>query len=290
VLAGYEHLAVEVVSAKPIAGVDRPFLQATEHIKKMRGDSQSHLMKADDNNYYVVKFQGNPQGTRILVNDYLGSCLAREIGLSAPPVAVIEVDGSVIEHSTDLTFVDSQSRHTQCQPGLHFGSKYVGNRLKDFVIDYLPEPMTPILRNTAEFAGVLAFDKWTCNADGRQVIYSKTRHQKKLSANFIDQGYCFNAIDWSFPDSPLRGAFIRNEVYIPITGWDNFEPWLSRIEAMEESTIAAYAEAIPPEWYDNDHSALEKLVHMLYTRRRMVRRLIDEFRKSSRQPFANWRE
>jgi len=29
-------------------------------------------MLADDGNKYVVKFQGNPQNTRVLANEYLG--------------------------------------------------------------------------------------------------------------------------------------------------------------------------------------------------------------------------
>ena len=34
----------------------------------MRGGAQSHLMRCDDGNYYVVKFQNNPQHRRVLVN------------------------------------------------------------------------------------------------------------------------------------------------------------------------------------------------------------------------------
>ena len=47
---------------------------------------------------------------------------------------------------------------------------------------------------------------------------------------FIDQGYCFNAGEWDFPDSALRGVFARNFVYQHVCGWESFEPWLSRIE------------------------------------------------------------
>lgn len=33
---------------------------AIEHIRRMRGGAQSHLMRCEDENYYVVKFQNNP--------------------------------------------------------------------------------------------------------------------------------------------------------------------------------------------------------------------------------------
>jgi len=81
-----------------------------------------------------------------------------------------------------------------------------------------------------EFGGLLAFDKWTGNADGRQVVFHKNLHQRKLEAAFIDFGHCFNASEWSFPDAPLRGVYGLNDVYKRIESWDDFDPWLSRIE------------------------------------------------------------
>jgi hypothetical protein len=79
-------------------------------------------------------------------------------------------------------------------------------------------------------------------------------------------------------------------VYAAVTGWKSFEPWLSAIEALDASTIGNIASAIPPEWYDGDWDALEKLVDSLARRRTRVRELITEFRHSSRQPFPNWQD
>ena len=69
---------------------------AMEHIRRMRGGAQSHLMRCEDENYYVVKFQNNPQGTRILANELLGTRLAARIGLPVAPVAVVEVRPEMI--------------------------------------------------------------------------------------------------------------------------------------------------------------------------------------------------
>ncbi|MGH9781379.1 MAG: HipA family kinase, partial [Candidatus Acidiferrales bacterium] len=60
---------------------------AIEYIRRMRGGAQSHLMRCEDENYYVVKFQNNPQGTRILANELLGTRLAARIGLPVPGAA-----------------------------------------------------------------------------------------------------------------------------------------------------------------------------------------------------------
>jgi hypothetical protein len=137
---------------------------------------------------------------------------------------------------------------------------------------------------------MLAIDKWTCNANGRQATFWRKPRERKYTVTFIDQGYCFNAGDWSFPDAPLRGVYARNEVYAGVTGWESFEPWLSRIEALEAERIFEAAGMIPPEWYEGQWDELERLVNSLVERRGRVRELIEAFRKSSRQPFVNWRE
>ena len=44
----------------------------------------------------------------------------------------------------------------------------------------------------------------------------------------IDQGFCFNAGEWNFPDAPLRGLYARHRVYESVRGIESFEPWLAR--------------------------------------------------------------
>ena len=156
------------------------------------------------------------------------------------------------------------------------------------VVDYLPEQQLHEVRNLAEFAGMLAVDKWTGNCNGRQAVFSRKARERKYAATFIDQGYCFNAGDWTFPDSPLRGVFQRNSVYAGVTGWRSFEPWLSRIEQMPPEKLWAIAEAVPPEWYGGDLTEIERLMETLLKRRGRVRELIASFRDSDREPFPNW--
>src|SRR5947208_8265559 len=100
------------------------------------------------------------------------------------------------------------------------------------------------IKNMKEFAGILAFDKWTGNADGRQVVFHRKRSQRKYTAAFIDFGNCFNAGEWSFPDSPLRRAYARQEVYAHIASWVDFEPWLSRTERCSKAILQSIARDI----------------------------------------------
>ncbi|MFZ1136351.1 MAG: phosphatidylinositol kinase, partial [Candidatus Korobacteraceae bacterium] len=56
-----------------------------------------------------------------------------------------------------------------------------------------------------------------------------------------------------------------------------------------ESSVWPLAEEIPPEWYGSEAGELEKLLCKLLERRARVRELTESFRKSSRNPFPNWR-
>ncbi len=260
---------------------------AVQQIRRMRGGAQGHLMLGDDGNAYVVKFQNNPQHLRVLVNELLATKLAAEIGLNVPACDVVEVTPWLVENTAELD-LDFGPRRERCKPGLSFGSRLVGGLMPGHVVDYLPEEQLVEVRNLEEFGGILAFDKWTCNTNGRQAVFSRKRREKKYTATFIDYGYCFNAGAWDFKDAPLRGVFARNTVYRGIIGWQSFEPWLSRIETLAAETIWKIAETVPPEWYDGDLESLEVVVEHLVRRRARVRELIDGFRESSRLPFPNW--
>jgi hypothetical protein len=74
-----------------------------------------------------------------------------------------------------------------------------------------------------------------------------------------------------------------------VTGWDAFEPALTKAEQAEPLDLWRCADPIPPEWYGRDFSALQQLVETLHQQRLKLRDLITAFRDSSRQPFPNWK-
>jgi hypothetical protein len=245
-------------------------------------------MRCSDNHFYIVKFQNNPQHVRVLANEFLATRLAERIGLPVPEIAVVEVGKWLIAREAGLHI---QLAHTtiRCEPGLQFGSRYVVDPVQGQVLDYMPVEMLDRVRNIETFAGMLAIDKWTGNTDGRQAAFWRYSRERKYTVSFIDQGYCFNAGEWTFSNWPLRGVYARNEVYAGVQGWQSFEPWLSRIEQMEENVISRIAQGIPPEWYGGDWGAMERLITDLIVRREAVRGLIESFRASARRPFPAWR-
>lgn len=277
-------------------------LQAIEQIRRMRGGAQSHLLRCSDGHYYVVKFQNNPQHRRILVNEMLGTRLASRLGLPTAPVRVVNVPQELIRLTEELCIEAPRSR-IPCTPGLQFGSRYPGDPRHMALHDFLPDEKLRDVENLHDFAGMLVFDKWTCNTNGRQtVFFEMKRDGQGLSPGagggaattyqtvMIDQGFCFNAGEWNFPDAPLRGLYARNRVYEGVIGMESFAPWLERMEKkITERVLAELGEEIPPEWYDDDYDALVRLLEQVYRRKERVPELLLAAQQSNRQPFAAWR-
>jgi hypothetical protein len=263
-------------------------IYAVEEIRRMRGGSQSHLMRCSDGNYYVVKFQNNPQGTRILVNELLGTMLAELMGLPTAAVAIVQVSEELIRLTPELCMEMPRAR-IPCQPGLQFGSRYLADPHQVTLMEGLTDKELLTVKNINQFVGMLVFDKWTCNTDGRQVIFGHSDATVNYQAWMVDQGFCFNAGEWNFPDAPRRSLYFRPTVYEQVRGMESFEPWLDTLESeIGAPLLSAIAESIPPEWYDFDSASVYGLLEQLYYRRNRIRDLLVSACKSSPSTFPNW--
>jgi hypothetical protein len=283
-------------------------LRALEQIRRMRGGAQAHLMRCSDGHYYVVKFQNNPQHRRVLVNELLGTKLAARLGLPTPPAEVVEVSEELIRLTPELAVETARTR-IPCTPGPQFASRYPGDPRELTLHDFLPDAQLRALDNLHDFAGMLVFDKWTCNTNGRQTVFfhemretsqgslglagsavnREAEQQAGYRALMIDQGFCFNAGEWNFPDAPLRGLYARNGVYEGVTGMESFAPWLERLEKrITERVLDEISREIPPAWYDDDYDALLRLLEQTFRRRTLVPELLLSARNSNRQPFPYW--
>ena len=79
-----------------------PPLYAEQHIRRMRGGAQAHLMRASDGAFYVVKFQNNPQSPRVLANEMIATQVGLRLGLPLPRVEPIEVPDWLIQNTSEL--------------------------------------------------------------------------------------------------------------------------------------------------------------------------------------------
>jgi len=275
-----------------------PVVTVTQVVRKMRGGSQAHLIRADDDRYYVVKFLNNPQHRRILINEFLSSALLQHLGLTTPPAVLVNVGSDFLQEHPEL-YIQRQSCRTQPTAGLHFGSTYPGSISKTVVYDFLPDVLLPDLVNVHQFCGALAFDKWTANVDARQAIFIRdaTSHWQVptdywscagFRAVFIDNGGAFGSDRWCFPDSPRYGPYFRSAVYQRVRTWAAFEPWVERVQGVSESLFETLLKQMPETWLGEDRQTLQALLERLMARRVRVPDLLRHTLNNRPDSFPAW--
>lgn len=215
-------------------------LVLTKHIRTLRGGSQPHLMQAADGNLYVVKFQGNPQGTSVLANEMLASRLASNLGLPVPKTVIVELPSKLSEE----LYFDTPIGHQPIHPGLHLGSQLVLNCLEGRTYDFLPQSYWQFVKNPRDFTGIQLFDLWTCNRDTRQFVFWKYSRETEYTVTFIDNGHCFGGAEWSFSPLLLPNCTLAK----PATA-DAWLSWADRIATFPISRSENFETSlIPSEW------------------------------------------
>jgi hypothetical protein len=267
---------------------------AVEYVRRMRGGSQAHLLRCSDGEYYVVKFQNNPQGTRILANELLAAVLANRLGLPISGSAIVDVTELLTKHADDLTIQIGRG-NVSCSPGSCFGSRLpsevgpYGIRVPVAIQSFLPDCPPHRIINNAEFVPMLVFDKWTGNSDCRQVMFTRANSADDYSLTMIDNGYCFNGIEWNFPNLPKGGLSPCPSAYETVRGIDAFETSIQILENGAGIQLLDHlADELPPEWYQRDAKALRCLLDDLNRRRHHVRALLYTSRSELPQCFPNW--
>jgi hypothetical protein len=269
-------------------------LTACQHIRKMRGGAQSHLLEADDGNYYIVKFQNNPQHRRILVNELVSAVFLKYLKIPRPEPAFIRLTPEFLAQNPDV-YIHLGTQHVPVQPGWHFGSQYPGDPATVAVYDFVPDALLGGAGNLEDFRAILVFDKWMANADGRQCVFFRALVKdwqemvaKKFVALMIDHGFVFNGPNWEFAESPLQGLYPRSLVYEPVRSLDDFQPWLDQVVHFPEEEVDKAYRQVPPEWLEGDEDQFEQLLERLLRRRERVPELISETRRARSNPFPNW--
>jgi len=272
---------------------------ARRFIRKMRGGAQSHLLEADDGNYYVVKFQNNPQHRRILVNESIAGSILSHLQISSPETTMVRISQAFLAANPDV-YIQTGTRHVSIEEGWHFGSRHPGDPNLLAIYDFIPDALLSQVANSREFLAILVFDRWVSNADGRQAVFFRALLKDWLAtpgipprklgfvAMMIDHGFAFNGPHWDLPDSAITGLYPRRLVYEKVRSLEDFEPWLTRVANFPDEVLDRAMRQIPPEWIGEDEEQLERLLERLLKRRKRIRELIEECRLAPGNPFPNW--
>ena len=233
-------------------------------VRRMRGGSQSFTVLGDDGQFYVAKFQGNPQGTRTLVNEWIGSNLLTRLGITTPKVRILRlldrVDGE------DLFFSTPDGRR-KIFAGLHLGSLCPVNPDRVAIYDLLPATVIEkLLVNGSDFAKAYIFDCWAGHADRRQAIFFRNPNRKGFVAGVIDNGMLFGGRHWKLFTAPAVCLYCDRTVYRAL---DLRRLALDTIEVIRSWTLSDIDEivtAIPDEWFEGDKDAFWRMAEKLIAR------------------------
>src|SRR5882672_10601295 len=125
--SGYEQKGISVVDC-------------VKHVRRMRGGSRADLMRGADGRHYVVKRLNNPQGRRILANEYVSNVFLKLLQIDTPPVVAVTIPTAQLNGAS---------------PQMHFGSQHPGSPDSLAIHDYLPDALLANLANRHDFCGAL---------------------------------------------------------------------------------------------------------------------------------------
>jgi hypothetical protein len=156
------------------------------------GGSRAQLLLCDDNHYYVVKFMGNPQGTRILANEYVVAKIAEFLAAPTPTVQLVEVEDFMVKNLNS-----SLKPPPAFVSGTQFGSSYLGSSSTQ-VYPSNPE----LMRKTANLEGwpaIVVLDSLVQNGDRKNehVLITLDNQTGKSKLWSVDHGHCLGvAAGW----------------------------------------------------------------------------------------------
>jgi hypothetical protein len=257
------------------------FVTAVEHIRRMRGGSQAHLMRCSDGHFYVVKFRNNPQSPRVLTNEYIAGRLAKLLHLPCRDFCFVDVREDLVRLTPDLSIQWHRGDYP-VTTGLAFGSQFPSwlnskKRILFPVLELRSALGLGRVANLYDLVGMLVFDKWTCNTDNRQIgcLEEPLTLSRTFQMFMMDNGFCFGAHDWSFTDLPRYGLYFDKSIYSRTQDSRSLHPWLERLETNVTSIeLHKIADELPESWVKDDREDLLKMLTRLYERKKTVASLV----------------
>lgn len=130
-------------------------LTATRYVTPLReGGSLPAVVEADDGELYVMKFVGAGQGPKVLIAEIVAGEIARTLGLRAPELVLLELNGALARNERDQEISDL----LRASIGLNLGMRFLPGA---FAFNPMLEPyVTPELASA-----IVWFDAYVTNVD-----------------------------------------------------------------------------------------------------------------------------
>lgn len=250
-----------------------PAVVAAAVLRKMRGGSQSVLLRASDGTLYVVKMMGNPQGPNVLANEAFGNELARYLGLPVPSWRPISLSDNFLDQNR-LCWFESATGPIRPPAGLHFASLALGQNSSAMADEVVPGQWLSRAGNRADFVAMLVMDLWANHTDNRQAIFLQSADTGLTTAVFIDNGHLFGGPYGQ--EQQRRGAALSldRRVYGGPSLKKTLRRWLLRVRSIDDGVLLGLARCIPREWMSEEYLSL--VLSQLRTRQIALSQLLEE--------------
>jgi hypothetical protein len=278
-------LCLLTISRKKGALVDQldiPIVRAEKIIQPLSsGSSRPLLLRLEDGRVAHAKFQHNPQSTRSLCYDLLGTRLGHQLGCPVPEVVLLDIPRHAIQHMPYLT-------KYRWRPGLQFATLYY----------HQSHPVTKheiqSLVNLADLPLSALFEAWLFNHD---VKFSHILCVSGPAPRFIliDHGFILGgpfrspASLWrSRKEFPLPKPLTVMALGVPVRF--DFTEALDRLVSLPESTIESALAHTPREWGLKSAEQQAILAFLVYRQQKLkhVAEHLQQVWNARKPPDAPW--
>lgn len=217
------------------------------------GVTKPFVLLCDDGNQYYTKFKQNPEGTRVLANEYVCAKLADQLKLPLANPTLINVDKDFID-----LYGKTISDHIECEEelskGLHFGTKKIN---KAFQISNAK--MIESATNIQVIPEIILFDQLVCNTDrdcnGGNLIFD----QSNMQIVVIDHSHVFEiGTLWDATQLNIRigskfepftqNGYIFRKLVPFVRGYNPFDPIMGKMSGISNEFLWHIINEIPDEW------------------------------------------
>ncbi len=247
-------------------------LLATEYIEPLReGGSLPAIVKADDDQIYVMKFVGAGQGVKALIAELISGEIGRELGFNVPEIVLLELDPAIGQAEPDAEIQDL----LKASAGINLGMKFLSHATT-FNLLAIPHP-------SPEFASRLVwFDAFITNVDRTPRNVNMLIHKEDIW--LIDHGASLNFHhNWQdpFKQSETPFPFIKNHVLLPLA--DKIQNLNGQFMGrLNHTFFEAVVAQIPDEWlppenkFDSSRSLRQAYVDYLVHRMEVSQIFVEE--------------
>lgn len=208
---------------------------------------------SEDDRTIVVKFAGNPQGPRVLPNEFIGHRLAEHLGLPCPPSGVVHVPAEALGTAGCL-IVPFEGDEFVMESGAHFFSTFLAPA------DVLHSGRLggSLFQNIDALAGMAVLDLLINNFD-RKPANPNLLHYKAgwAEIRLIDLSMAFGSANWALgnlldttlpsPQHPLPYAGDLSEFFRHVQE-EHFAPYLARLSSLTEHVVGHMMSGLPAGW------------------------------------------